>query len=173
MKWNTYNWIPGAQDGELRKMFQRTLTKQGLKFKLSTKVVSGEVSDSGVKLTLEPSKGGDQEHMDADVVLVSAGDRAERTWCRDFVRVLIQLSTGVERRIFGCLWLHRWVARMCPLVRAFNLLELAARGEVVALTLSFRCATLTHVDVSCRAKAVHRRAGARRHRRQAGQAETH
>ncbi len=54
-------------------MFQRTLTKQGLKFKLSTKVVSGEVSDSGVKLTLEPSKGGDQEHMDADVVLVSAG----------------------------------------------------------------------------------------------------
>ena len=55
-------------------MFQRTLTKQGLKFKLSTKVVSGEVSDSGVKLTLEPSKGGDQEHLDADVVLVSAGD---------------------------------------------------------------------------------------------------
>ena len=65
--------VRAVQDGELRKMFQRTLTKQGLKFKLSTKVISGEVTDSGVKLTLEPSKGGDQEHMEADVVLVSAG----------------------------------------------------------------------------------------------------
>ena len=61
------------QDGELRKMFQRTLTKQGLKFKLSTKVVEGEVTDSSVKLTLEPSKGGDKEQLEADVVLVSAG----------------------------------------------------------------------------------------------------
>ena len=55
-------------------MFQRTLTKQGLKFKLATKVVKGDLVDGGgVKLTLEPSKGGDQEHLEADIVLVSAG----------------------------------------------------------------------------------------------------
>jgi hypothetical protein len=62
-------------------MFQRTLTKQGLKFKLSTKVVEGEVGDSSVKLTLEPSKGGEQEHLEADVVLVSAGERRTCVGC--------------------------------------------------------------------------------------------
>ena len=61
------------QDGDIRKAFQRTLTKQGLKFKLNTKVTSGSLGDSGVTLTLEPAKGGDQETFECDVVLVSAG----------------------------------------------------------------------------------------------------
>lgn len=65
--------IVPTMDGEIRKQFQRTLTKQGFKFKLNTKVVSGEVVDGKVKLELEPSKGGDKEMLEADVVLVSAG----------------------------------------------------------------------------------------------------
>ncbi len=64
------------QDAEVRRQFQRTLTKQGLTFKLNTKVTSGEVVGDTVKLTLEPSKGGDSEVLEADVVLVSAGDGA-------------------------------------------------------------------------------------------------
>lgn len=63
----------GLQDGEMRKQFQRTLTKQGFKFKLSTKVVSGEVTGDTVKLELEAAKGGNKETLEADVVLVSAG----------------------------------------------------------------------------------------------------
>ncbi len=59
----------------MRKQFQRTLTKQGFKFKLSTKVVSGEVAGEGVKLEVEPAQGGDRETLEADVVLVSAGAR--------------------------------------------------------------------------------------------------
>lgn len=62
-----------AQDGEMRKNFQRTLTKQGFKFKLGMKVLSGRVEGDTVKLELEPSKGGDKETLEADVVLVSAG----------------------------------------------------------------------------------------------------
>ena len=57
----------------MRKAFQRTLSKQGLSFKLNTKVTSGELTDSGVKLTLEPAKGGEQETLECNVVLVSAG----------------------------------------------------------------------------------------------------
>ena len=57
----------------MRKAFQRTLTKQGLKFKLNTKVIGSEVTADGVKLTLEPSKGGESEILECDVVLVSAG----------------------------------------------------------------------------------------------------
>ena len=49
--------IPGT-DAEITKAFLRTLKKQGMKFKLKTKVTSSEVqSDGKVKLTMEPSKG--------------------------------------------------------------------------------------------------------------------
>ena len=53
----------------------QVLKKQGVKFQLSTKVVSSEVTASGVNLTLEPSKGGPATVLAADVVLVSTGRR--------------------------------------------------------------------------------------------------
>ncbi|GJY30682.1 dihydrolipoyl dehydrogenase, mitochondrial [Tanacetum coccineum] len=65
--------IVPSMDGEVRKQFQRTLQKQHMKFMLKTKVVSVDTSTDIVKLTLEPSAGGDQTVLEADVVLVSAG----------------------------------------------------------------------------------------------------
>jgi len=65
---------PGVDD-EITKQFQRSLTKQGLKFKLSSKVTKAETTDSGVILTVEPAKGGAAETLQADVVLVSIGRR--------------------------------------------------------------------------------------------------
>ena len=65
---------PGVDD-EITKQFQRSLTKQGLKFKLSSKVTKAETTDSGVTLTVEPAKGGAAETLQADVVLVSIGRR--------------------------------------------------------------------------------------------------
>ena len=63
-------------DGEIRKAFQRSLTKQGFKFKLNTKVTGAKKSSGGgVVLSLESSKGGAAEEFEADVVLVSAGRR--------------------------------------------------------------------------------------------------
>ncbi len=62
-------------DGEVRKQAQRLLDKQGLTFKLGTKVTGAKTSKSGVTLTVEPSKGGDAEELTADAVLVAIGRR--------------------------------------------------------------------------------------------------
>lgn len=64
-----------AMDQELTKKFQTTLKKQGFKFNLKTKVTSSEVTSDGVKLTTEPSKGGDAKEATYDIVLVATGRR--------------------------------------------------------------------------------------------------
>lgn len=66
--------IVPTMDGEVRKAFQRSLTKQGFKFKLNTKVNGAKIEADKVTLDLE-SKKGEKETFEADVVLVSAGRR--------------------------------------------------------------------------------------------------
>jgi dihydrolipoamide dehydrogenase len=51
------------------------LAKQGMKFRLGTKVTGARSGNEGVRLTLEPAKGGAAEELIADVVLVSIGRR--------------------------------------------------------------------------------------------------
>ena len=48
-------------DNEIAKQSQKLLAKQGLKFKLNTKVTAGEVSDASVKVSVEAAKGGKEE----------------------------------------------------------------------------------------------------------------
>ena len=67
--------VPGM-DGEVGKQFERTLGKQGIKFRLNTKVTTAKTGDNGVELTVEPAKGGEPETLNADVVLVAIGRRA-------------------------------------------------------------------------------------------------
>ncbi|KAH8986136.1 dihydrolipoyl dehydrogenase [Lactarius akahatsu] len=70
------NSIGGAGiDEEISKQFQKSLTKQGLKFKLSTKVLSAEKKDGKVVVTTEAAKDGKQDSLEADVVLVAVGRR--------------------------------------------------------------------------------------------------
>jgi dihydrolipoamide dehydrogenase len=64
--------LPGM-DGEVRRQAQRLLEKQGLTFKLSSKVTAVDASGKRLKVTVEPAKGGSAETIDADVVLVSIG----------------------------------------------------------------------------------------------------
>jgi dihydrolipoamide dehydrogenase len=66
--------VPGM-DGEVGKAFDRILAKQGLKFRLSTKVTGAAVTDTGVTLTVEQAAGGAAETLQADVVLVAIGRR--------------------------------------------------------------------------------------------------
>ena len=66
--------IPGA-DGEIAAAFQKALTKQGIRFRLGTKVTGAQTSDAGVKLTVEPKAGGEAQTLEADVVLVAVGRR--------------------------------------------------------------------------------------------------
>lgn len=63
---------PGL-DGEVAKALERVLEKQGLAFKLGTKVVKADTKGKSVKLTLEPAEGGRSETLECDVVLVSVG----------------------------------------------------------------------------------------------------
>ena len=56
-------------------MLERLLQKQGISFRLGTKVTAATPSDTGVALTLEPAKGGPAESLAADVVLVAVGRR--------------------------------------------------------------------------------------------------
>lgn len=67
--------LPGM-DGEIRKEANKIFKRQGLKFKLSTKVTSAKAGAKGVDLTLEPAAGGDEEKIKADIVLVAVGRRA-------------------------------------------------------------------------------------------------
>ena len=66
--------LPGM-DGEVRKTSQKILEKQGIKFKLSTKVTAAQKSKNSVTLTMEPAAGGAAEELTADVCLVSIGRR--------------------------------------------------------------------------------------------------
>jgi dihydrolipoamide dehydrogenase len=67
--------VAPGMDHELGAALQRTLAKQGLEFRLATKVVEAKRANGGVTLQLEPSTGGTREAMPADVVLVSIGRR--------------------------------------------------------------------------------------------------
>ena len=66
--------LPGM-DGEVRKESQKLFKKQGLDFKLSSKVTSAKNTGKGVDLTIEPAAGGDEEKMSVDVVLMAVGGR--------------------------------------------------------------------------------------------------
>jgi dihydrolipoamide dehydrogenase len=65
---------PGVDD-EVTRHLQRALTRQGLKFRLGSKVTRAEPTAAGVALTVEPAKGGAAETLETDVVLISIGRR--------------------------------------------------------------------------------------------------
>jgi dihydrolipoamide dehydrogenase len=64
--------LPGM-DLELAKQFQRLLTKQGLAFKLSSKVSGAEKRPTAVQVSVEGSEGGTVERLEADAVLIAIG----------------------------------------------------------------------------------------------------
>ena len=64
--------IPGM-DGEVAKQFQRVLQKQGMSFKLGSRVTAVAPSANGHTVTIEPAAGGEAETVEADVVLVCIG----------------------------------------------------------------------------------------------------
>ncbi|MGE3624250.1 MAG: dihydrolipoyl dehydrogenase [Bdellovibrionales bacterium] len=66
--------LPGM-DGEVSKQMQRILGKQGMNFKLGTKVTGARTEGAQVSLTLEPAAGGTAEKMKTDIVLVAIGRR--------------------------------------------------------------------------------------------------
>ncbi|MDF2381821.1 dihydrolipoyl dehydrogenase [Nostoc ellipsosporum NOK] len=66
--------VPGM-DSEVAKQLHRLLEKQGVKFRLHTKVTRADKRDDRVVLAVETAAGGTEELLEADVVLVAIGRR--------------------------------------------------------------------------------------------------
>ncbi|KAK7677394.1 dihydrolipoamide dehydrogenase precursor [Cerrena zonata] len=69
------NAIGAGMDSEVAKTTQKLLAKQGLKFKLGTKVTKGVREGESVKIEVENVKSGEVENLDADILLVAIGRR--------------------------------------------------------------------------------------------------
>ncbi|MDX2073712.1 MAG: dihydrolipoyl dehydrogenase [Alphaproteobacteria bacterium] len=101
------NHIGGPMDAEVSKQFQRILEKQGMEFKLGSKVTSADAKGKGVTVTVEPASGGKGEKIEADVVLVSIGRKpyteglgleklGVKTNARGFIEVDGHFETSVK-----------------------------------------------------------------------------
>lgn len=66
--------VPGM-DGEVAKQLHRMLEKQGMTFRLGTKVTRAQKQASIVTIAVEPAAGGAEETLEAEVVLVAVGRR--------------------------------------------------------------------------------------------------
>jgi len=64
--------LPGM-DAEVGKQFQRILQKQGMAFKLSSKVTGIDSAGKSLNATVEPAAGGSPETIEADVALIAIG----------------------------------------------------------------------------------------------------
>jgi dihydrolipoamide dehydrogenase len=64
--------LPGI-DREIANQFHRMLQKQGLTFKLSSKVTAVDSSGKTLGVKVEPAAGGTAETLEADIVLVAIG----------------------------------------------------------------------------------------------------
>ncbi|CCE83089.1 Piso0_002865 [Millerozyma farinosa CBS 7064] len=69
------NAIGAGMDGEVAKQTQKLLAKQGLKFKLGTKVTKGVREGDVVKIEVEDVKSGKKEDLESDILLVAIGRR--------------------------------------------------------------------------------------------------
>lgn len=65
--------IVASMDSDISKEFRKILEKQGMQFKVLTKVSDAKIGKDGVELTLESLPGGEKEKLKADIVLVAVG----------------------------------------------------------------------------------------------------
>lgn len=86
-------------DQETGKALQRSLSKQGVTFKLGSKVSGAVVGEDGVELSIEPAGGGVVESLQADYVLVAIGRRP-------YIEGLGLESVGLELNARGVLENH-------------------------------------------------------------------
>jgi dihydrolipoamide dehydrogenase len=64
-----------TEDAEVARQFERILKKQGMAFRLKSKVTGVDSSGNTLKVSVEPAEGGEAEVIEADVVMVAVGRR--------------------------------------------------------------------------------------------------
>jgi len=79
---------------DISKQFQRIMTKQGIKFKLNTKVTTAKQEGDKIIVSVENVKDGKFEDMEADVLLVCVGRRP-------FTDNLVLEELGIQKDIKG------------------------------------------------------------------------
>jgi dihydrolipoamide dehydrogenase len=67
--------ILGGMDGEVSRQAQRILAKQGIEFRLSSRVTAVAATKAAATVTFEPVKGGAAQTLEAEAVLVATGRR--------------------------------------------------------------------------------------------------
>jgi dihydrolipoamide dehydrogenase len=108
--------LPGI-DAEVGKQFQRLLERQGMTFKLSSKLTAVDNSGKKLKAKIEPVSGGAAEMVEADVVLVAIG----RVPCSEGLGLE---AAGVKRDNRGRVVVDRHFASSVPGIYAI--------GDVIA-----------------------------------------
>lgn len=68
--------ILAGMDNEISKETQKIMTKQGLEFKLSAKVMSATANTKGVDVVIEPASGGVPETLNTEIVLMAVGRKS-------------------------------------------------------------------------------------------------
>jgi len=113
--------ISAGADTEIANEFKRILTKQGMKFKLSSKVTKAVSKGNSVTLTVEPANGGPTETLESDYVLVAIGRRPYTEGLG-----LEQLGVAMER---GRVKVNEHFVSSVPSIRAIGD---AIRGPMLA-----------------------------------------
>ena len=106
-----FDGITPSVDKEVATSFLKILKKQGMKFKLATKVTGTKVEADGVTLTLEPAAGGAADTFKADVVLVATGRRP-------FTRNIGLEALGIQTDKVGRIAVDKHFATAVPSVFA-------------------------------------------------------
>jgi dihydrolipoamide dehydrogenase len=65
--------ITPGMDEETAKTFQRSLAKQGIKFRLGSEVTGAKASETGVEVSVEPVSGGSSETIACDYLMTCIG----------------------------------------------------------------------------------------------------
>jgi dihydrolipoamide dehydrogenase len=134
-------------DAEVSKMFQRIMTKQGIKFKLNTKVTAARKEDGKVKVSVEGVKDGKIEELEADVLLVCVGRRP-------FTNNLGLEDIGVEKDDRGRVPVNSRFQTVLPNVYAIGdcihgpMLAHKAEDEAI-LAVEGMCGGPVHIDYNC------------------------
>merc|ERR1711892_626180 len=133
---------------EVAKTFQRTLAKQGLKFKMGTKVMGAEkLADGSYMVNMENAKNGKQEQLAADVIMVCVGRRP-------YTESLGLEKCGIELNERGQVPVDDNFMTSCPSVYAIGdcirgaMLAHKAEDEGI-IAVEYLAGKDVHIDYNC------------------------
>jgi len=134
-------------DMEISKGFQRIMTKQGIKFKLNTKVMSARKENGKVIVSMEGVKDGKAEEIEADVLLVCVGRRP-------YTINLGLEDVGIEKDDRGRIPVNSRFQTVLPNIYAIGdcihgpMLAHKAEDEAI-ITAEGICGGPVHIDYNC------------------------